>query len=91
MTPNQEQYKFQLNVQGADLQKLHLSNSDLRIGMNATVDLKGGTVDKLNGTARIMNLILVHNGKKQVLDSVLVASINQPNKVNLILAVRLSI
>ncbi len=80
MTPNQEQYQFQLNVQGADLQKLHISNDDLRIGMNATVDLKGGTVDKLNGTARIMNLVLVHNGKKQVLDSVLVASINQPNK-----------
>jgi hypothetical protein len=80
MTPNHEQYQFQLNVHGADLQKLHLCNDDLRIGMNATVDLKGGTVDKLNGTARIMNLILVHNGKKQVLDSVLVASINQPNK-----------
>ncbi len=80
MTPNQEKYKFHLNVQGADLQKLNFSKDDIRIGMDATADFKGGTVDKLNGTAGITNLILTHNGKKYVLDSVLVASVNAPNK-----------
>jgi hypothetical protein len=80
MTPNQEKYKFHLNVEGVDLQKLNFSKDDIRIGVNATADFKGGTVDKLNGTAGITNLILTHNGKKYVLDSVLVASVNAPNK-----------
>jgi hypothetical protein len=80
MNTNQERYKFHLNVQGADLQKLNFSKDDIRIGMDATADFKGGTVDKLNGTAGITNLILTHNGKKYGLDSVLVASVNTPNK-----------
>jgi hypothetical protein len=80
LTPNQEQYQFHLNVQGANLQKLNFTKDDIRIGMKASADLKGGTVDKLNGVAGITNLILIHNGKKYVLDSVMVASINQPKK-----------
>jgi hypothetical protein len=80
MNPDQERYKFHLNVEGADLQKLNFSKDDIRIGMDATADLKGGTVEKLNGNAGITNLILTHNGKKYLLDSVLVASVNAPNK-----------
>ena len=80
MTPDQERYKFHLNVQGTDLQKLNFSTDDIRIGMDASADFKGGTIDKLNGTAGITKLILTHNGKKYMLDSVLVASVNAPNK-----------
>jgi len=40
MTPGQEKFKFHLNVEGADLQKLNFSNDDLRIGLDATADLK---------------------------------------------------
>lgn len=80
MTPNQERYKFHLNVQGADLQRLNFSTDDMRIGLDATADFSGGTVNNLNGTAAISNLIIAHNGKKYVLDSVLVASVNEPNK-----------
>jgi len=82
MTPNQEQYKFHLNVQGVDLHRLHFSKNDLRIGFDANCDLKGSTISKMNGKAKISNLILAYNGKKYVLDSVFVASINEPNKNN---------
>jgi hypothetical protein len=80
LTPDQEKYKFHLNVEGADLQKLNFSKDDMRIGLDATADLNGGTMNSLNGTGGITNLILNHNGKKYVLDSVLVASINEPNR-----------
>jgi len=80
LNPDEERYKFHLNVEGADLQKLNFTKDDIRIGMDATADLKGGKVDKLNGKAGITNLILTHNGKKYLLDSVLVASVNAPNK-----------
>jgi hypothetical protein len=80
ITPNQEHYKFHMNVQGANLQKLNLSKNDLRIGFDAVSDLKGSNIGKLNGEAKISNLMLVYNSKKYVLDSVFVAAINEPNK-----------
>ncbi|HEY6914592.1 MAG TPA: translocation/assembly module TamB domain-containing protein, partial [Paludibacter sp.] len=80
LNPDEERYKFHLNVEGVDLQKLNFSKDDIRIGMDATADLKGGTVEKLNGKAGITNLVMTHNGKKYLLDSVLVASVNAPNK-----------
>ena len=70
----EERFKFNLNVVGADLQKLNFSTKDLRIGFSATADLKGGTVDKLNGKAGITNFIIAQNGKKYVLDSLMIAS-----------------
>ncbi|MBV5343353.1 hypothetical protein JZU68_06990, partial [bacterium] len=80
ITPNLERYKFNLNVQGVNLQKLNFSKDDMRIGFNASADLKGGSVDKLNGAGGITDLILTHNDKKYVLDSVLVAIVNLPNR-----------
>lgn len=51
ITPEKEQYKFHLNLKGADLQKLNFTEKDLRIGLAAIADLRGGTVNKLNGKA----------------------------------------
>jgi len=78
INPNQERYKFRLNVEGADLQKLNLSKDDIRIGLVAIADLKGDVVNKLNGKAVISKVIIVQEGKKYFLDSLLNASINEP-------------
>ena len=78
--PGQEKYQFKLNVPGADLQKLRLTKEDVRIAFVAAADLKGGSADKMNGTAGITNITVVHQGKKYQLDSFLTASVNQPNK-----------
>jgi len=83
ITPNEEQYKFNFNLQGADLQKLNLTKDDIRIGLTATADLKGGSVNAINGTAGIANMTVVHAGKQYVLDSFLLASINEPGKSEL--------
>ena len=83
MNPNMEQYKFRLNVQGADLQKLNFTKDDIRIGLTAAADLKGGTANKMNGTAGITSIAVARGEKVFTLDSVLFASINQPNKSEL--------
>jgi hypothetical protein len=83
INPNQEHYKFRLNLQGADLKKLHFTKDDIRIGLNATVDLKGSNVKKMNGTAGISSLVVAKGEKVYKLDSVLFASINEPNKSEL--------
>lgn len=80
LNPNQERYKFDLNVQGADLQKLNITQNDISIGFTAKADLKGGKIDELNGQAGIAKIIIIHGGKRYDLDSLLFASINSPDK-----------
>ncbi|NDP22254.1 MAG: hypothetical protein GZ091_14410 [Paludibacter sp.] len=80
LNPNKERYKFNLNVKGVDLLKLNFSKNDLRISFAATADLKGNSMNNLNGKMGIGNMIIAHAGKKYLLDSLLVASINQPQR-----------
>jgi hypothetical protein len=80
LNPNQEHYKIKLNVLGANLQKLRLTKEDVRIAFVVAADLKGGSVDQMNGTAGITNITIVHQGKRYQLDSFLTASVNLPNK-----------
>jgi hypothetical protein len=80
LNPNQEQYRFKLNVKGADLQKLKITQNDTRISFVAAADLKGGTVNQMNGTAGITQIVIAKDAKKYVLDSFLTASLNEPNK-----------
>jgi len=80
LNTNRENYKFRLDVKGADLQKLQLTQNDLRIAFVATADIKGGSATKMNGTAGVTNIIVAKDGKKYVLDSFLTASVNEPNK-----------
>jgi len=80
LNPGEEQYKFNLNVKGADLKKLNFTTDDMQIAMVAAADMKGGTINKMIGNASITKTIVVYNGKKYLLDSVLLASINESNK-----------
>jgi hypothetical protein len=80
LNPGQEKYKFRLNVEGADLQKLNITKDDIRIGLAASADLKGGSVNLMNGRAGITNFIIARGDKVYVLDSLLFASINEPDK-----------
>ena len=52
----------------------------MRISFAASADLKGGDFNNLNGKMGIGNMIIAHEGKRYLLDSLLVASINQPRR-----------
>lgn len=80
LNTNRENYKFRLDVKGADLQKLQITPNDLRIAFVATADIKGGSATQMNGTAGVTNIIVAKDAKKYVLDSFLTASVNEPNK-----------
>ena len=81
--PNQEQFKFRLNLLGADLQKLNFTKDDIRIGLTAAADLKGGSAIEMNGTAGISKMVIAREEEVYTLDSVLFASINEPGKSEL--------
>ena len=78
LNPGQEHYKFKLNLQGADLHKLNFSSDDIQLGLVASADFSGGVVNELSGKGEITNLLMVHNGKRYLLDSFLTASANLP-------------
>ena len=80
LNPGQEQVQFRFNLAGADLQKLHFSKTDLRIGLVAKADYNGKSVNEINGKVKIANIVLAHEAKKYALDSVVINSVNEPNK-----------
>jgi hypothetical protein len=67
-------------MQGADLQKLHFIEDNVRISFVADADLKGGSVNKMNGTAGVNNIVIAHNDKTYRLESFLSASVNEPKR-----------
>ncbi len=83
LNPGQEKYAFRLDVQGANLQKLYFSKEDIRIGLAASVDLKGSSVNNVNGRAAISSMVIVKGDKVYKLDSVLIASVNETKKSEL--------
>ncbi|HAF27886.1 MAG TPA: hypothetical protein DCG75_02460 [Bacteroidales bacterium] len=84
MKPNHENYKFHLNLKGANLQKLNFTKDDIRIGLIAETNLNGGAINELNGDAVISNIIIAHEGENFRLDSFVLFTINEPNKSELI-------
>jgi hypothetical protein len=80
LNKDKEKYKFLLNVQGIDLQKLNFTKGDMRIALIAKADLEGRNMDNIRGQMGITQIIIAKEGKKYSLDSLLFASINETNK-----------
>jgi hypothetical protein len=78
LNPGQEHYQLKLNVQGADLKKLKLTEKDIRLSFVTKANFTGGSASPMRGTAGISDLFVARDGKKFTLGSVLSASINQP-------------
>ena len=81
--PDQEAYKFDLNLLNAKLQRLNFSKDDINVGLKANVDLTGKSVDKLNGSAAVTNINIGLQGNKFKIDSLLFTSVNVPNNSEL--------
>lgn len=75
-----EQLSASLDLKGIDLQKLNFYKEDLRIAMKGKVNLKGRQLDSLNGDMGISGLVITHNGKMYLLDSVLAAAVNKEGR-----------
>jgi translocation and assembly module TamB len=86
LNPGQEQYAFLLNVHGANLQQLNLSKEDIRVGFIASADLTGNDINNLNGQAGISKIIVAKDGDIFVLDSLMLASINESGKSEMTLS-----
>ena len=70
-------YRFVLNVTGADLQRLHFTDDDIRVAGVMTADLTGKDINDVNGTIGVRNVVIVKNRKHYQIDSLIFASVNK--------------
>lgn len=81
--PDSEYYKFAMDLAGADLYALHLTDQHLRVSVKTDVDMRGSNSDNLNGQVSMTKLLLVKDERNYKIDSVLVAAVNQTKKSSL--------
>ena len=76
-------YKFRFDLKGADLQRLRLTQDDLRVSGVITSDLTGRNLNDINGTVEARNVVILKNRNRYVIDSLLFASVNKEKKTRI--------
>lgn len=77
LQPGEERYQFRLDLQGANLQELNFSESDIRIGLVAEADVYG-PADDLQGRIDLSGINAVREEELYVLDSLSAVFSNIP-------------
>ena len=76
-------FKFKLDLKGADLRRLNLSSDDIRIAGNITSDLTGQNINDINGIIGARDIVIVKNDKRYVVDSLVCVSINKDGQTHI--------
>ncbi|MFA6457658.1 MAG: AsmA family protein, partial [Bacteroidota bacterium] len=76
-------YKFIFDLKGADLQRLHLMDDDIRVAGVIKSDLIGEGINDINGIVDIRNVVITKNGKRYLIDSLMYASVNNANETHI--------
>lgn len=81
---NQEQefYDLQLNLKGADLNELKITESHIMLSANTNMHLTGDPTQNINGHISARNMLVIQDGKRYKEDSLILVSINEPGKTN---------
>jgi hypothetical protein len=80
LEPDLETFNARLNLKGINLKKVNLVNDDIRIGFVAQANAKGIALDKINGEAKLHNLIVAKEHVIYNLDSLNFTAINELEK-----------
>ncbi|MGE5314250.1 MAG: translocation/assembly module TamB domain-containing protein [Acidobacteriota bacterium] len=75
-------YRFTFDLKGADLHRLRLSGDDLRVSASLVSDLTGSGVNDLNGHLDLRNVVIIKNGKRFAVDSLMYASVNKDRETH---------
>jgi hypothetical protein len=68
-------YKFTLDLKGADLRQLNLTPEDIRVAGIFSSDLTGQNINDLNGSIGARQVVIIKNDKRHVIDSLVYASV----------------
>ncbi len=76
----EDRYNARLNLEKALLNPLNLSDENVAITTNATIDAKGLKIDSIAGQASFHNTLIEYNGKTLIIDSLLINAFNEKGK-----------
>lgn len=77
-----EFYDLKLNLKGADLQKLKITEEHTTVSANTEMHLNGDPAKNINGHIATRNILVIQNGKRYKEDSLVLVSVNEPGKSN---------
>jgi translocation and assembly module TamB len=76
-------FKFTFDLNGADLKALNFTEDDVRVSGRFVSDLKGSSINDFNGNAAAQEIMVIKNGKKYPVDSLVFASVNQDRQTEI--------
>lgn len=82
LNKEQEFYDLQLDLKGADLQGLKVTEKHITLSANTNLHLIGDPTKNINGHISSRNILVIQNGKRYKEDSLILVSINEPGKNN---------
>ena len=77
------EFKFKLELKGADLRRLNLTSEDIQVSGTMTSDLTGQNLNDLIGIIGARDVVIVKNNKRYVIDSLVVASVKRENQTHI--------
>ena len=77
------EFKFTLELKGADLKRLNLTSDEMQVAGIITSDLTGQDLNDLNGIIGARDVVIVKDGKRHVVDSLVVASVKKENQTHI--------
>lgn len=80
LNPGREHYIFKLDMHRADLQKLNLTGNEIRLGFFMEADIKGRSLNKINGGADIVNITVGTSEEEYLLDKLLLSFSNDADR-----------
>jgi hypothetical protein len=76
-------YKFTFDLKGADLHKLRLSEDEIRVSAALVSDLTGRGINDINGHVDVRNVVIIKNGKRFAVDSLIYASVKKDKETHI--------
>ncbi len=86
LSDQQPQGSFDFRLLGADLQKLHITDENIRVGFNLNANFKGASMGDLNGRTNISNIVVAKDDENYFADSLVVRVVNQSHQSSIQLA-----
>ena len=83
LNPDNPVYKANLQLKGADLGALELTNEDISAEGNFVADFSGESLNDLQGELNVKNVNVIKDGKSYRLDSLIFISLNETGKTDL--------
>jgi len=77
------EYKFKFDLEGVDLQRLHITDKDYRIQTAITADLIGNSIDDMIGDFQIRKFQIKQNDEFYKIDSLLFVSFKDTSNSNI--------